>query len=251
MISGCRKRPLKVLLVLFLLFAGCTTSPNSSLQHVDGVAYSEFVPSAGSGPALLLLSGSGGPSNIESVADDLVKLGYYVILSDGRFFSDYAGCRCDRNLQNLVLRAQSSPHARQGKVAVIGFSLGGTGVLAYASTMPELVAIAVAYFPATTRIADREELVHRWKVPTLAFAGEADDGGGRNSVGCCMVGTIRAMATRAKELGAPFELFVYPGAGHEFNWPYSVHYNSAAAEDAWKRTLAALRHYLAATVPRD
>jgi dienelactone hydrolase len=58
------------------------------------------------------------------------------------------------------------------------------------------------------------------------------------------------MAATAKQLGAPFDLVVYPGAGHDFNWPSSGNYNKNAADDSWRRTLAALRRYLTPAMAR-
>jgi carboxymethylenebutenolidase len=184
------------------------------------------------------------------MASGLAQAGYYVLLGEGR---DYpTNSRGRDNLRTLISIAQSSPHARPQKVAVIGLSLGGTSALQLASTAPDSVALSVALFPGTSPpwIKDKESLIQRWQVPTIAFVGESDVGPGGNN--CCNVYTIRAMDATAKQLGKPFELVVYPGAGHDFNWPsngeaYSpLHsgYNKEAAEDSWQRTLTALRRYL-------
>jgi dienelactone hydrolase len=149
----------------------------------------------------------------------------------------------------MISIMQVSSHGRAEKVAVIGLSPGGTSALRLASTEPDLVALSVAYYPGTAShwIRDKNELIRRWKVPAIAFAGEDDHGPGDN--GCCLTDTIRAMAATAKQPGAPFDLILYPGARHDFVWPSSSAYNKDAAEDAWRRTLAALRRYLTEAMP--
>jgi pimeloyl-ACP methyl ester carboxylesterase len=214
----------------------------SVYQTPDGVKYQEYVPAAGVGPPVVLLSGSAGPLPVEGMAKGLSDQGYYVLLCAGKDFSTSARGR--DTLRKMVSIAQTSPHVRPQKVAVIGLSLGGTSALQLASTEPDLVALSVAYFPGTSPrwISDKEDLIRRWTVPTIAFAGEDDRGPGGNY--CCMADTIRAMAATAKQLGVPFELIVYPGAGHDFTWPGSSVDNRNAAEDSWRRTLDALHRYL-------
>jgi dienelactone hydrolase len=229
-----------LLAVALVGLAGCVSTAGVS----NGFLYSEFVPETRQGPVVLVLSGSAGPGPVRFIADDLAKAGYYAILIDGHYFhGDWL--RGHDNPRKLIALAQQSPHARAGKVGVIGFSMGGTGVLVHASTMEDSVAVSVAYFPGTSSswIRDKDALIHRWTVPMLAFAGEWDGSmGGR----CCLVETIRGMAATAKEFGAPFELVTYPRAGHDFNWRGAPSYEPDAARDSWRRTLAVLRQRLTA-----
>ncbi len=55
-------------------------------------------------------------------------------------------------LQKVIAKAQRSSNALPGKVAVIGFALGGGGALAYAEAEPALVATVITYYPATSFI---------------------------------------------------------------------------------------------------
>jgi len=167
--------------------------------------------------------------------------GYYVVLTDGHAFpaGDVGG---GENLQRMIREAQNSPHALPGKVGVVGLSLGGGDVLVHASTLPSLVSVVVAYYPDTKSIRDKEDLVGRWAVPTLVFAGDKDND--PEQYGCCMVDTIKAMAAAAKDRGAPLDLIVYPGARHAFNLPVVQKFDRAATEDAWQRTLLALQQNL-------
>jgi dienelactone hydrolase len=232
-----------VLLPLSAALAGCSLPP--ATQVMDNIHYQEFVPPAGVGPPVLVLSGASGPPPVEYIAKDLATNGYDVLLCAGKDFRPASGG--NDSLRKMISVLQASPHARAEKVAVIGLSLGGTSAIQYASTDPDLVAVSLAYYPATSGpwLHDQAEVVRQWKVPTIVFAGEADTGPITMGYRCCMADTIRAMAATAKDIGAPFELHVYPGAEHDFVWLSSANYNRAAAEDSWRRTLAALRQYLA------
>jgi dienelactone hydrolase len=226
----------KILVVLAMLgaaLAGCAL--------IDTIPYDEFEPPDGQGPAIILISGSSGPHHYVFYAKDLALRGYYVVLCDGHAFpaGDPGGGAA---LRRVIAQAQQSPHATPGKVGVIGLSLGGGDVLAHASTLPDLVSVVVAYYPATKDITDKEDVVRRWAVPTVVFAGDADNASEQH--GCCLVGTIRAMAASAQARGAPFDLVVYPGVQHGFNLPISGKFDRFATEDAWQRTVVALQQHL-------
>ena len=222
-----------ILGVLSVGLSGCTLT--------DWSPYAEFVPPSGQGPVVLLISGSHGPPLYAFLANDLASRGYYVVLTDGHAFpvDDVQG---GENLQRMIRQAQNSPHAVPGKVGVVGLSLGGGDVLVYASTLPSLVAVAVAYYPNTKPIQNREDLVSRWAVPTLVFAGDKDNA--PEQAGCCMIDSIKTLASLAKERGAPFDLVVYPGAQHAFNLPVPQKFDRSATEDSWQRTLSALQQRL-------
>jgi pimeloyl-ACP methyl ester carboxylesterase len=203
---------------------------------LESVGYTEFLPPHGQGPVAIVLSGSFGPQAYAFYPAEIAKLGYYAVLFAGPDFSARATGARD-NLRQFILRAQRAPHVIQGKVAVIGFSSGGGAALAYATSMSDLVSVVVAYYPATNVIADKADVIRHWEVPTLVFAGDADI-----EQGCCMIDTIRTMAASARDRGAPVELVVYPGAGHDFIFP--GHYiGRDDADDAWQRTVAALHQH--------
>jgi dienelactone hydrolase len=222
--------PLKLVLAVLALFgigrlAFAAPSPENIVNY-------EFVPPAGQGRVVIVLSGAFGPGMHSGFPAELAKVGYYAVLFDGRTFSARRPGAGD-DLRQVILRAQRSPHASPGKVAVIGFSAGGGGALAYATSMSDLVAVVVAYYPVANGFADREAVVRRWNVPTVMLAGESDQS--------CRIEIVSALAASLKERGAPAQLVTYPGTGHDFN--LSVGLNKSAAEDAWQRTLAALRQH--------
>src|SRR5208283_2359900 len=120
------------------------------------------------------------------------KFGYDVVLFDG---NEMKGTHGD-GVKTAIQKAQQMPHALPGKVALVGFSLGGGMSLFYGTQWPDLVAGSVVWYPATTFIHDVPGFVSRLKVPVLMFAGEDD-----TYRGCCLVTTARTLAAAATGSG--------------------------------------------------
>ena len=154
---------------------------------------------------VIVLSSLSGPIYAVTFARDFAALGYDAVLFDGWDFP-----RWDAK--------------------------GGGDAIVHASTMRDLVSVVVAFYPGTRFIPDKEALIDRWTVPTLVFAGDAD-----NYENCCNKETIRKMASYAEDRGAPFERVVYPGAQHAF---LTDHYKPDAAADSWQRTVVALNQHV-------
>jgi dienelactone hydrolase len=197
-------------------------------------AQSEFPPPQGKGRIVVVVSGKSGAAHYEPPAKQIAKLGYDVILLDGNDMEAGRG----KALWAAVQEARRSAHGLPGKIAVVGFSLGGGEVLAYASRWPDTVAVVVAWYPATSGIHDLSNFAHGIKVPVLMFAGESD-----HYLNCCLADTARAIASAAAAQGAPFELVVYPDAEHDFIFP-GRQYNAKATLDSWQRAEAKLALYL-------
>ena len=94
----------------------------------DGPVQTAYAPASGIGPVVLVISGQTGPNSYQTYASDLAGLGYYSVLLTGKDIlnPELTG---EANLKKAIARAQGSPNALKGKVAVIGFSLGGGGAL--------------------------------------------------------------------------------------------------------------------------
>jgi dienelactone hydrolase len=84
-------------------------------------------------------------------------------------------------------------------------------------------------------VKDAGALATRFKVPVLVLAGGRDTY--RN---CCLIESMRAMETAAKQLGAKFELVVYPDGQHGFNHDGPT-YRRDYETDAWRRTVEMLK----------
>lgn len=207
----------------------------------EGPAQTAYAPAKGPGPAIIVISGQSGPASYQTYAAEVARLGYYSVLVAGRDILN-PGKEGPVNLRKAIDRAQRSPHAVPGKVAVIGFSLGGGGALAHAAGMPDLVSVVVAYYPFTSFRAGPVSLVKNFRVPVLFLAAELD-----RYNNCCVIEAARAIAAAAQESGAKFELVVYPQANHGFNLESGASgepvraYRRDDAADAWRRTTEMLR----------
>jgi dienelactone hydrolase len=206
----------------------------------------EYEAPKGKGRVVVVVSGHSGPGNYAYVANDLAEQGYYAVLVDGNDFwikgggGEIKGGGGEALLKGVITRSQQSPHALPGKVAVVGFSLGGASTLTYATRMPELVSAVVVYYPRTDYITDPDNFVSKIKVPTLMFPGGRDTY--RN---CCPIETARKLADAAKksEGKVMLEVFEYPYAQHGFIIKSSKAWSPTDAADAFRRTLSHLRQY--------
>ncbi len=197
-------------------------------------AQQEFPPPQGKGRVVVVASGMSGPAHYETVAREIAQFGYDVVLFDGNAMEGTHG----DGVKAAILQAQQMPHALPGKVALVGFSLGGGMALYYGTQLADLVVGAVVWYPATTFIKDVPGFVSRLKVPVLMFAGESD-----TFRGCCLIGQARTLAAAATAGGQPFELITYPKTDHDFV-KGGAHYKSESYSDALQRTAAKLKEFL-------
>jgi dienelactone hydrolase len=209
----------------------------STPAGVDGPAQIAYIPAKSPAPAVILLSGQSGTANYQDYAAEVAGLGYYAVLIDGK---DILTRTQDgnANLKKTIDRAQQSPHAVKGKSAVIAFSQGGGGALAYATSMADTVSMVVMHYPATNWMKEPGTLAKRFRMPVLILTGERD----RYNNNCCGIESMRAIEATAKEGTTPFELVVYPLADHGFNLK-SPAFRRDDAADAWRRTSEMLRQY--------
>ncbi len=200
-------------------------------------AQTEYPPPSGKGRVVVVLSGALGAGHYIAAAKQIAAWGYDVTLLDGNDFRGEQGA----GLEAAIAKATQTEHALPGKVAVVGFSLGGGQALARAARMPDQVAGIVAMYPLTSFVEHPDRFVASLKVPVLMLAGEAD-----TYKNCCLIETARgiAAAASAAQHQPPFELVTYPGADHDFIMP-GRSYNGRASDDAWKRAEARLREYFA------
>jgi alpha-beta hydrolase superfamily lysophospholipase len=199
-----------------------------------GVSFEQvFAPPSGRGPIVLVLSGANGPKSVEHQAAKVAHLGYYAVLLDGRDFHPTTGKSAEEELRRVIERAQGSPTALPGKVAIIGFSRGGGGALTYAAPMGDVVSAIVAYYPVTIYVSNMRDFVGRFQVPILVMAGEQD--------GYCPLDSLQAMEAAAQEGQKLFELVIYPRVEHAFAARGTPYRPEDAA--AWQRTTKMLSQY--------
>lgn len=129
----------------------------------------------------------------------------------------------------IVKEMQAMPQAKPGAACVVGFSNGGY--------FAALIASGGRVKAAVSTDKDLSRMRERWTAsssPLLILAGEGDTTIGAE--------TPRRLEAIIKAAGAPYEIKMYPGAGHDFDRIGSTGPNNAAtATDAWQRTLTFLR----------
>ena len=132
-------------------------------------------------------------------------------------------------------------------VAALGFCIGGAYSL-LASADNDDLACAISFYGMLRypKITDRKPVspldgAASAKCPILGHFGEEDH----------LVPLGDALALREATRGSAAEIYTYPGAGHAFHEDFrpAVH-RPAAAREAWDRTLAYLRYYLASEFVR-
>ncbi len=197
-------------------------------------AQTEFPPASGKGRVVVMISGQAGDAHYDELAREIAQLGYDTVLLDGNKIRGEHG----DGLHQEIVKAQHSEHALSGKVGVVGFSLGGGEVLAWATRWTDLVATVVVWFPVTTFVKDPDHFVTVIKVPVLFLAGERD-----SYHNCCAIGTARALAAAAKSHDVPLELVTYPNADHDFV-VQGKYYDSRSAADGWQRQASRLKQAL-------
>jgi len=196
-------------------------------------AQTEYSPPSGKGPVVVMISGQLGPAHDEPSARKIASLGYDVTLLDGNALQGRGAA-----LKAALQQAQASPHGLPGKVAVVGFSLGGGVALAFASHWPDLVATVVAWYPATKFIGDVKSFAGGITLPVLMFVGEQD-----HYQNCCLADTAQALASAAKAAGTPVEVVSYRGADHDFIFAGRT-YDAEATADSWQRATVRLAQSL-------
>ncbi len=142
---------------------------------------------------------------------------------------------------DATLALLTSEGFASSKIAMVGFCMGGAITL-FSCTRPGIAAGVTFYgggvvagrfgLPSLVELAP--SIVHPW----LGLYGDEDP-----SIPVDQVEQLRAAATDAV---AQTEIVRYPDAGHGFNCDARPeHFDAAASEDGWARTLAFLAEQLA------
>jgi dienelactone hydrolase len=197
-------------------------------------AQQEFPPPQGTGRLVVVASGMSGPEHYKEISADIAKLGYDVVLFDGNGEENTQGKGVKRDID----KARTMPHALPGKVALVGFSLGGGMDLYYGTQLPDDVAGVVVWFPANSFIKDVPGFANRLQVPLVVFAGGKD----HFRDNCCTADKDSALQQAAKSAGKSFELTVYPDANHDFS-KGGGNYNAKDNADAMQHTADALKMF--------
>lgn len=124
-------------------------------------------------------------------------------------------------------------HEHAPKMGVIGWCFGGGWSLQTALLFPDKLDAAVMYYGQP--VTDVKTLA-TLKMPLAGFFGEEDMG--------ITVADVLNFQDALKQAGVDAVIKEYPGAGHAFANPSGERYQAAAAQDAWRRTVAFFKQHL-------
>jgi carboxymethylenebutenolidase len=241
------------------IFTARTTLLNSKLhkEFVD-IAYGdgklhtwvEYPEGEGKAPIVIVMQHGPGMDDWQrALADQLAQQGFIAIAADlhsglgpnGGNFDSFQGT--DEVMRAAARLTQDEMQRRykaalewgkklprwNGKVASIGFCMGGGNSFRFAGEVPELNA-AVSFYGGTPS----EEIMAKIKAPVLAFYGEDD----------ARV-TAAAEPTKAsmQKFGKSFEYYIYPHATHGFLEYQDLAGNPAATAESWSRTIEFLKKH--------
>jgi len=229
----------------------------------DGVALDEFhcaPKSAGKHPVVMLLHGcaplSFGAGEFRQMCTELAERGYYTMFIEYYGSAGAPNCRDlalipsvslapetpipDETWMHELIAARNSltknPKADATRLALVGFSFGGTLAVITAALNPNVVSAIVDYYGfSNTKVEDAVAQLSDFP-PTLILQGDSDR---RAHVG----DSIHLHNVIAKHQKAS-EIRVYPEVEHGFNFRAAPGYDQEASEDAWSRTLSFLDRYL-------
>jgi carboxymethylenebutenolidase len=132
-------------------------------------------------------------------------------------------------------------------VGIVGFCWGGAQALLEAAHNPSLAACVDFYGGGMVREHTElqpispMEAAKELRVPFLGLFGEDDQS--------IPVEQVYQLEGILKQTGVPYEIEIYPHAGHAFFSDQQATYREHAATDAWKRVLAFYAKYLKGQTP--
>jgi carboxymethylenebutenolidase len=213
-------------------------------SHGKRVAVDRFAPKApGRYPLVVILHGAGGiapegrASTLHEEARRLARRGYVAMVP--HYFDRTAGARLNNPVKtaryykvwmetvaDLVSYAARLPQVDRRKVGLLGHSLGAG--LAVSNAMADPRVSAVVEYAGSLVFIDGPPPQPLPMPPTLILHGDADN--------IVPVGEAHKLAALFSEWQTPYEIKIYPGAGHGFR--------GGDEQDAWNRTVAFLDKHL-------
>ncbi|MGH7392922.1 MAG: dienelactone hydrolase family protein [Candidatus Rokuibacteriota bacterium] len=203
-------------------------------------------PASGKGPGVLVIQEWWGlVGHIKKVCDRFAAEGFTALAPDmyhgqtasepdgaGKLFMALNIAQAEKDLRGAVdyLAQQSSTT----KVGAVGFCMGGQLAL-FAGTVNPRVGAVVDFYGIHPNVKPDYT---RLQGPVLGLFAEKD--------AFVTPQTAREVDAAIKKAGQQSEIHIYPNVDHAFfNDERPDAYNQAAAEDAWRRTLALFRKHLA------
>lgn len=202
-------------------------------------------PKSGKGPGVLVIQEWWGlVGHIKNVCDRFAAEGFSALAPDmyhgdtadepdaaGKLFMALNIQRAEKDLRGAAkfLAEQSST----AKIGTVGFCMGGQLALFAATVNPNVGAVVDFYGIHPNVKPDYKKL----SGPALGLFAEKD--------AFVTPQTAKEVDAAIKKAGKQSEIHIYPGVDHGFfNDERADVYNKAAADDAWRRTLAFFRQHL-------
>jgi len=225
-----------------------------SIRTTQNEIFSGYLAPAknGKGPGIVMVQEIFGINKgIREAADRFAKDGYTVLAPDlfWRFkpnieltetgedlaeaYDYYHRFNVEQGISDLTqaVKTLRQHPACDGKVAILGFCLGGK--LAYLTAAQQVANAAVAFYGAG--IVNHLNLAKTIRCPLLMHFAEKDE-----SISADQVEAICTAFTGRKEV----EIEVYPGVGHAFYNHTRAAYDASAAELAHQKTVEFLKRVL-------
>ncbi len=221
--------------------------------QTDGRTISAYLaePAHGSGPGVLVLHAWWGLTEpFRHVCDQLAEAGYVALAPDlyrGKTTAaveeaQALGAALDRDVERVrgditgavqVLRQHAATHLAdgRGKLALVGFSLGGAYALDLSVTLDDEIAAVVTFYASYPGLDYR-----RASAAYLCHFAEDDPFEPAESVA--------EMEQALQAAGRPVTFYTYPGTKHWFFEENRPEYDAQAALLAWERTIAFLHERL-------
>jgi carboxymethylenebutenolidase len=218
-----------------------------SFKRPDGQSVQGYLaePAGGSGPGVLVIQEWWGlVKHIENVCDRFAAEGFSAVAPDlyhgkvatepgdaEKLFMALNIAQAEKDLSGAV--RYLAQHSSTAKVGAVGFCMGGQLALFAGCTNPAIGAVVDFYGIHPNVTPDYARLIG----PVLGLFAEKD--------AFVTPAAAREVEAAIRKAGKPVEIHIYPGVDHGFfNDERTDVYNKAAAEDAWRRTLAFFRAHL-------
>lgn len=209
-------------------------------------AFVAYPPTRTAAPAVIVAHEWWGlNAQIRSAARRLARDGGYVVIVPDLYHGKVAD---DPEQAHVLMRGLELPVADadfaaatrylrsdrrvKGRIAVMGFCMGGGVALDFGLHDPTLAAVVMFYGPPNTDPAQLAAL----RAPVMAHFGVKDDG--------IPPAKVEQFAAAMKQAGRDLKVYSYAGAGHAFMNDARPSYAPDAARQAWARTLDFLQHQL-------
>ena len=222
--------------------------------QTDGRTISAYlaVPEHGSGPGVLVLHAWWGLTGVfKHVCDRLAQAGFVALAPDlyhGKTTAAVEEAQAlvealDQDVERVrgdiegavqVLRQHEATHLAggRGKLAIVGFSLGGAYALDMSVTQAEEIAAVVTFYASYSGLDYSSS-----KAAYLCHFAQDDPFEPAESVA--------QMEQELQAAGRPVTVYTYPGTKHWFFEENRPEYDAQAARLAWERTIAFLHQQLA------